>query len=169
MDKECFYRLAQTLQSIKNDLLLNPELRRLLVLDNPDDTNIPTPSLQNTAGYIYTQPIIDVDVDGIFDKSVFITLNMKSSSISNDKNENLIKYTITIMPMVDKNKYVYNNKIRILEIMQAIINIVDFAKYDLASPIKFVSCGQEYTNKDIIGYCMTFVASDGIADKDDDN
>ena len=164
MDKETFSRLTTTLQSIKNNLLLSEDIRRLLVLEDPSGSDA-TPSVETAKENIFLQPIVAIATDGIYDKSSFITITLKSSTILDQKAS--IRHAIDIVVMTNENNYVYaEDKIRNLELVRIIIDKIENKTYSLSGPLIFTGVVQSLTNDAVTGFIISFIADDGIVKKD---
>ena len=74
MDKKFLLRVNDSMKRIKTNLLLNDNIRQLLYYD---DINSSTgvPLIEQVAGHIFIQPIIDVDVKEPFNKRIISLLH----------------------------------------------------------------------------------------------
>jgi hypothetical protein len=99
MDKNVLIRLESTMRSIKTQLLLNENIRKLLFYTEIEDLEeVETPSVNAVKSNIFLQPIIDVDVEPPFNKKNYITITVPDSR----KRPNDIDYVFRIIVQCDK-------------------------------------------------------------------
>lgn len=165
MDGKFLLRLEDTMRRVKQEILFNEDIRKLLYYENIEDINeLKSPSLQACADYIFLQPIVDTDVTEPFNKLNYITITVPESASSSNK----IHYIFRVMIMCDKRCWTYeNDNIRPLRLAQLIINILDDKHFSCATPLSFVKVVETVTNKTTYGYSLLFDLTDGIGDKDD--
>lgn len=167
MDKEFLLRLENSLASIKKDLLLNENIRKLLYYDSNleegqswDDLDIPP--VEIVKNNIFLQPIVEVDNNPPFDKKMFISITSPSMAFEND---NEAEYAVKISIMVDKTNWVYNeNKIRVYHLAQEVVNSIDGVKYSIAGPLYFQQMLETILDKTITGKSLLFSTIDGVGD-----
>ena len=165
MDGKFLLRLEDTMRRVKQEILFNEDIRKLLYYENIEDINeLKSPSLQACADHIFLQPIVDTDVTEPFNKLNYITITVPESASSSNK----IHYIFRVMIMCDKRCWTYeNDNIRPLQLAQLIINILDGKQFSCAAPLSFVKVVETVTNKTTYGYSLLFDLTDGIGDKDD--
>lgn len=167
MDNNSMIRVESTLNQIKADLLLNENIRKLLVLDNMAGS---APTVETVKDFIFLQPVVDTDTDGIFNKSVYISITTAEDSLDNE-NINEMDHIISISIMVEKHKYLYTNGtdtfIRVYHLAQEVLNTINGKKYSCTNPVEFNSMVETITNKNVTGFTMLFYTTDGISEIDD--
>lgn len=164
MDKEFLIRLESTMRSIKQKLLLDDDIRKMLFYEKIVDLeNMKAPSIASCSDHVFLQPIIDTDVTAPFDKLNYITITVPESAISNKAH-----YVVRVMIMCDKRCWTYDdNRIRPIRLAQAIINAIDGEKFQCASPLSLSKILETVTNKTMYGYSIVFGLADGLGDGND--
>lgn len=165
MDKNVLIRLESTMRSIKTQLLLNENIRKLLFYTEIEDLEeVETPSINAVKSNIFLQPIIDVDVEPPFNKKNYITITVPDSR----KRPNDIDYVFRVIVQCDKTCWTYGEGfIRPLRICQEILNTIEGQRFSCAGQLKFDSLVETVTNKTVSGYSILFSLLDGIGDPDD--
>ena len=80
MDKKFLLRVNDSMKRIKTNLLLNDNIRQLLYYDEINSsTDIPL--IEQVAGNIFIQPVIDVEVKEPFNKKNYITITLSKNHI----------------------------------------------------------------------------------------
>lgn len=158
MDKQFLIRVNNSFKQIKTQLLLNEKIRSYLYWD--DVENNPTPSIEAVKDYVYTQPVVDVETVEPFDKKNYITITLPQG----EKDDNRVDYIIRIIVMSDKNNWNVGDDIRPLILSQEIINTLDGYKTYFSGFLSFDSLVETITTKDVMGYSLLFLVSDGVSD-----
>lgn len=173
MDKQFLKRLSNTLKQIKKDLLLVDGIRKLLYYDsdviknsveedNISFTNLPVPDIQLVKGHIFLQPIIEVNNEPPFDKKTFISITSPSMGF---KDANSVEYAIKISIQCDKTNWIYGeDDIRVYDLSQEVINLLDGKKYDCALSLQFEQMLETVTDKTVTGKSLLFSIGDGVGD-----
>lgn len=163
MDKKFLLRVNDSMKRIKTNLLLNDNIRQLLYYDEINSsTDIPL--IEQVAGNIFIQPVIDVEVKEPFNKKNYITITFPEG----DKENNRMDYVVRIIVMCDKSGWNLNGNARPLLIAQEVVNTLDNFETGFSNKIVFDSIVETITSKDIIGYSLLFNVSDGISDIDEE-
>lgn len=162
MDYGTFGRIATTLQQARLMLAQDEQLRKLLVAENP--SSAATPTVEQTLGHIFLQPIVEVETKPPFDKKAFLSLVVAEA----EPRDNTHRVSIRVNVLVDKTYWVYGgNKIRILEMAERVAKVLDKQKFACASPLFYDSITETVTNSYVFGYVMLFNVADGIGVADD--
>ena len=158
MDKTFLHRVNSSLKTIKTQILLNENIRKMLYYD--DVVNNLVPTIEIMKDYVFLQPVINVDTIEPFNKKNYITVTLPEGN----KQSNKMHYTVRIIVMCDKTSWQLNTDIRPLLISQEIINILDGYKLDMSNKLSFSSIVETVTSKDVYGYSLLFDITDGISD-----
>lgn len=158
MDKTFLHRVNSSLKTIKTQILLNENIRKMLYYD--DVVNNLVPTIEIMKDYVFLQPVINVDTIEPFNKKNYITITIPEGN----KQSNKMLYTVRIIVMCDKTSWQLNTDIRPLLISQEIINILDGYKLDMSNKLSFSSIVETVTSKDVYGYSLLFDITDGISD-----
>lgn len=158
MDKTFLHRVNSSLKTIKTQILLNENIRKMLYYD--DVVNNLVPTIEIMKDYVFLQPVINVDTIEPFNKKNYITITIPEGN----KQSNKMHYTVRIIVMCDKTSWQLSTDIRPLLISQEIINILDGYKLDMSNQLSFSSIVETVTSKDVYGYSLLFNITDGISD-----
>lgn len=167
MDKTFLYRLESTLVKVRQKLLLNDKIRTLLYYDSADlAEKVETPAMELVAGNILLRPVIEIDNDELANKKLFIAISMPAMNFTD---ENAVDYAIKISIMADKTMWNYvdengEQKIRLYQIAQEVINELDGEKFDTASALLFEQMLETTLDKTITGKSLLFSTDDGVGD-----
>lgn len=173
MDKQFLKRLAETLKQIKADLLLVPEIRKLLYYDSDviktteeeEKTlfvDMPVPDMQLAKEHIFLQPIIEVDNEPPFNKKTFIAVTSPSMGFDT---ENSVEYTIKISIQCDKTNWIYGkDNIRVYDLAQEVVNCLEGRKYACALKLRFEQMLETVTDKVVTGKSLLFSIGDGVGE-----
>lgn len=164
MDTKFLFRLESTMRDVKQQLLLDEDMRKWLFYENIENLeNMAVPSIASCKNHIFLQPIVDTDVTPPFDKLNYITITVPESAIGNK-----INYVFRVIVMCDKRCWTYDDdRIRPLHMTQKIINILDGKKFKCAAPLSVSKIIETVTNKTMYGYSIIFGLSDGLGDGND--
>lgn len=98
MDTKFLFRLESTMRDVKQQLLLDEDMRKWLFYENIENLeNMAAPSIASCKNHIFLQPIVDTDVTPPYDKLNYITITVPESAIGNKVN-----YVFRVMVMCDK-------------------------------------------------------------------
>lgn len=167
MDKTFLYRLESTLVKVRQKLLLNDKIRTLLYYDSADlAEKVETPAMELVAGNILLRPVIEIDNDELANKKLFIAISMPAMNFTD---ENAVDYAIKISIMADKTMWNYvdengEQKIRLYQIAQEVINELEGEKFDTASALLFEQMLETTLDKTITGKSLLFSTDDGVGD-----
>lgn len=165
MDKKFILRVEKTIQEIKRRLLLNEEIRKLLYYESEALVDgVAVPSIQLVENNIFTQPVVNVTTEPPFDKKIFIAISLSASGF---KNINEVDHAIKIAVMCHSSNWVYGNgRVRVLHLIQEVINELDSEKFACAEILEYEQLLQTVVNEDITGYSIIFSVADGVGELD---
>lgn len=173
MDQKFLLRLESTLSEIKQTLLLDKDIRKLLFYDSTtikqskEDEGIAfedleVPAIELIRDNIFLQPIVEVDIEPPFNKKIFIAITSPSMGF---EDENSVEHAIKISIQMDKTNWVYDsNKIRVYRLAQLVINALDGKKMDCATDLAFEQMLETITDKTITGKSLLFSVVDGVGE-----
>lgn len=160
-------RLQSTLAAIKNKLLRDELIRKLLINDFPAalHTEVPELSEHDLDKYIVLRPVFDFENKKNYNQNSVI--NMYITDI--DPIENTKGINAVIQINVVCNQDVWNldeNQIRPLVIADRIITLINNVKFTASNKIFLNSLTDLIINKKMFGYALLFTITDGSADID---
>lgn len=165
MDKKFLLRLEKTIKEIRNKLLLNESLRKLLYYESDELTeDAEVPSIQLVKDNIFLQPVVKIDVNPPFNKKMFIAITCPASGF-NGYNE--ADHAIKVSVMAHDTAWVYGDGcIRVLHMMQEIINDLDHVKFACATKLIYEQALQTTIDETTGGYSIMFSVTDGVGEKE---
>lgn len=172
MDKYFILRLESSLKAIKRKLLLNEKIRILLYYDSDymaeNESELVVPSIQLVKDSIFLQPVVSNDIDPPFNKKNYIAITTTASGFAGGTSL-MADHAIKISVMVHKTNWIYGeDKIRLLHLMQEIINEVDGLKAECSNTFEYEQALQTVIDESMTGYSIIFSIVDGLGDKDKD-
>lgn len=167
MDKAFVLRVEKTIKDIKKKLLMNEKLRKLLYYESEDLTSdCEVPTIQLVKDNIFTQPIVEIDVEPPFNKRMFISITLAASGFAS---ANEVDHAIKVSVMAHNKNWTYDDgKIRVLHMMQEVINELDGAKFACAAKLSYEQALQTTIDSSTNGYAIMFGVTDGTGEKEDD-
>lgn len=152
-------RIERAIPELRNLLLQNEQIRKLLVYDTSDALAQATPTIETAKNYISLYPVIE---EGIIttDRNTAIALDLTSVDTDFEEGDNSILATIVISVLcTDKTLLLDDNKTRHWEVARLIMNDVDEFK---GSPSgKFTTIGADrFINKHYYGVAVKVLVSD---------
>lgn len=153
-------RIMRSVTELRNLLLQNEQLRKLLVYDTSDAlTQVEVPTIETAKNYISLYPVIE---EGIIttDRNTAIALDLTSVDTDFEEGDNAILATIVISVLcTDKVLLLDNNKFRHWEVARLIINDVDEFKGSASGKFT-VTGGDRFINKHYYGVAIKVLVSD---------
>lgn len=159
-------RVARAPFEIRNKLLANPEIRKLLVYDTSDaQTQDAAPTIEVSKDYISVYPTIE---EGIIttDRNSAIAFDLTAVDTDFEEGDNAILGTLIISVLcTDKVLLLDNNKLRHWEIARLIINDVDGMKVSVSGKL-VVTGGDRFINKHYYGVAVKVLISDDATESE---
>lgn len=170
MDKYFILRLESSLKAIKRKLLLNEKIRTLLYYDSDymaeNEGELVVPSIQLVKDSIFLQPVVSNDIDPPFNKKNYIAITATTSGFIGGATL-MADHAIKISVMVHKTNWVYyEDNIRLLHLMQEIINEVDGLKTACSNALEYEQAIQTVIDENMTGYSIIFSIIDGLGEKE---
>ena len=158
-------RIQNTLFEIKDALLSDQKIRKLLYYDNADALDLEDIPIPENPGevdvvdqYITLFPIFDIENAENYSQNAIINIEIDSG----DKKDLVIDGVLRVNIVVKTDKWVLeNNQIRPLELVNRAIKILDNSKFSTSNKLEFDSFVQLIVSKKLVGYSMLFSIIDG--------
>lgn len=163
MDTNILLRLNDAFKDLKSQLLLDSDIRKLLFYDNDTPLQQQDPGINNVVDYIFTQPVVDIDIQPPFNKKNYITITAPDNGISAN-NSNVMQYVIRIQVMCHSTCWNIKDGTKPLLIASRVLKILDNYKTTFAGKLYFTDIVETITNKNVSGYSLLFSASEGVGD-----
>lgn len=166
MDHNYFIRLEQSIKEMKNALLENAELRKLLYYSSEDIkssiSQLKDVSIAAVEDNIMLTLVTRVDTTPPFNKRNYITITCSNGQIGDNNNA----YAIKVIVMSEKKDWIINKtEIRPLRMMQIVSDCLDSKQFVCSGELLFERFSDLITNDDVTGYAMFFSLADGTGDK----
>ena len=166
MDKYFVLRLESSLKAIKRKLLLNEKIRTLLYYDSDymqeNKDTLSDPGIQLVKDNIFLQPVVSNDIDPPFNKKNYIAITAAASGFT-QQSELAADHAIKISVMVHKTNWVYDeDSIRVLHLIQEIINDLDGYKTACSNSLVYEQMLQTVIDESMTGYSVMFSIVDGL-------
>jgi hypothetical protein len=152
-------RIERTIPELRNLLLQNEDIRKLLVYDTSDALTLEAPTIETAKEYISLYPVIE---QGIIttDRNTAIALDLTAVDTDFEEGDSAILATIIISVLcTDKVLLLDNNKFRHWEVARLIINDVDEFKGSASGKFT-VTGGDRFINKHYYGVAVKILVSD---------
>ena len=158
-------RVEQTLAGIKNKLLGNEEIRKLLFHDSNNALNMTAPTKQEVDDYITLKPIFDFEnKEGYAHNSV---INIYTTQIIPDTEIKKISGVIQINVVCNEEKWeLIESKIRPIQLCNQIIKLINGCKFAASNKLEFDTMTDLIISKTLFGYALLFSLTDGSGEKE---
>ena len=166
MDRYFILRLEKTLKNIKRKLLTNEKIRTLLYYDsdyiNENQNNLTVPGIQLVKDNIFLQPVVSNDIDPPFNKKNYIAITATTSGFTGSS-VLMAEHAIKVSIMTHKTNWIYgDNNIRILHLIQEVINELDGYKFACSNALEYEQALQTVIDESMTGYSVIFSIVDGL-------
>lgn len=159
-----FDNLEKTLFQIRQVIVNSEKVRKLLYNDNADALLTNAPSVEDVSKYVVLYPIIEFDNNSPWDQHSCVNIFSFRMEPEDDVSDFIGVIHINIA--MDVQKWTLSNsKIRPLELADEIIRLVDSKKFSAATKLEYSNMQYFAATKNICGYTLTFVMSDGNAEE----
>ena len=123
---------------VKNMLLQNVQLRKLLVHHTPDALELMVPTIEQAESFITVTPVIEEGLI-VTDRNVQLVIDWANVDVDTDEDPTLyFSLCITVL-CTDTCYTLSNNKTRLLGIVNEIINSLDGKKVATHRPLKDIT------------------------------
>lgn len=158
-------RVETTLAAIKNCLLNDDVVRKLVYNDSNNALNMETPDIDKVNKYITLRPIYQFENMADFSQNSMINIYFTDGSPQEEEVgiEGIIQ--INIVVNIDKWELV-DNKIRPIHLANRIIKLLDDKKFTTSNSLSLENINQLIISKQLVGYALLFNVVDGSGDLD---
>lgn len=158
-------RVETTLAAIKNCLLNDDIVRKLVYNDSNNALNMETPDIDKVNKYITLRPIYQFENMADFSQNSMINIYFTDGSPQEEEVgiEGIIQ--INIVVNIDKWELV-DNKIRPIHLANRIIKLLNDKKFTVSNSLSLENINQLIISKQLVGYALLFNVIDGSGDLD---
>ena len=158
-------RVETTLAAIKNYLLNDDIVRKLVYNDSNNALNMETPDIDKVNKYITLRPIYQFENMADFSQNSMINIYFTDGSPQEEEVgiEGIIQ--INIVVNIDKWELV-DNKIRPIHLANRIIKLLNNKKFAISNSLSLENINQLIISKQLVGYALLFNVIDGSGDLD---
>lgn len=158
-------RVETTLAVIKNCLLNDDVVRKLVYNDSNNALNMETPDIDKVNKYITLRPIYQFENMADFSQNSMINIYFTDGSPQEEEVgiEGVIQ--INIVVNIDKWELV-DNKIRPIHLVNRIIKLLNDKKFTISNSLSLENINQLIISKQMVGYALLFNVIDGSGDLD---
>lgn len=158
-------RVETTLAAIKNCLLNDDVVRKLVYNDSNNALNMETPDIDKVNKYITLRPIYQFENMADFSQNSMINIYFTDGSPQEEEVgiEGIIQ--INIVVNIDKWELV-DNKIRPIRLANRIIKLLNDKKFTISNSLSLENINQLIISKQLVGYALLFNVFDGSGDLD---
>ena len=158
-------RVETTLAAIKNCLLNDDVVRKLVYNDSNNALNMETPDIDKVNKYITLRPIYQFENTADFSQNAMI--NVYFTDGSPQEEEVSIEGVIQINVVVNIDKWeLVDNKIRPIHLANRIIKLLNDKKFTTSNSLSLENINQLIISKQLVGYALLFNVIDGSGDLD---
>lgn len=155
--------IQETLFQIRDTLINDEELRKLVYNDSNNALELDAPSKEEVSDYFSLAPIFEFNTEAGYDHSCGISLVFTEFDEDEDIEE--VSATLVVNVIVNNAKWLLTNKkIRPLAIIDRITSLLLNKKFSVAVPLEFRGASNLILTKQISGYALTFGVLDGSAE-----
>lgn len=158
-------RVETTLAAIKNCLLNDDVVRKLVYNDSNNALNMETPDIDKVNKYITLRPIYQFENMADFSQNSMINIYFTDGSPQEEEVgiEGIIQ--INVVVNIDKWELV-DNKIRPIHLANRIIKLLNDKKFTISNSLSLENINQLIISKQLVGYALLFNVIDGSGDLD---
>lgn len=158
-------RVETTLAAIKNCLLNDDIVRKLVYNDSNNALNMEAPDIDKVNKYITLRPIYQFENMADFSQNSMINIYFTDGSPQEEEVgiEGIIQ--INIVVNIDKWELV-DNKIRPIHLANRIIKLLNDKKFTVSNSLSLENINQLIISKQLVGYALLFNVIDGSGDLD---
>ena len=158
-------KIETSLAAIKNCLLNDEKIRKLVYNDSNNALNLETPDRDKVNKYITLRPIYQFENMQDFTQNTMVNIYLTSGDTLDE--EVGISGIIQISIVVNIDKWeLLDNKIRPISLADRIIKLVNNKKFTMSNSLSLQSIEQLIISKQLVGYALLFDIVDGSGDLD---
>lgn len=153
-------KLETTLTAIKNKLLADEKIRKLLFHDSNNALHMLAPQPQEVEQYITLRPIFDFENKENYTQNSMI--NIYTTQVTPGDEIKQIESLVQINVVCNGDKWeLVDSKIRPIQLCDKIVQLVNNCKFTVSNKLVFNTMTDLIINKKIYGYALLFEAIDG--------
>ena len=158
-------RIESTLAAIRNKLLDEDIIRKLLYHDSNNALNMEAPNKKQVEDYITLRPIFDFENKENYSQNSII--NVYTTQVLPGAENKKVDGTIQINVVCNEEKWeLVDCKIRPLQICNHILQVVDGRKFTASNKLVFNTMTDLVISKKLFGYALLFDITDGSGEKE---
>ena len=158
-------KIETSLAAIKNCLLNDEKIRKLVYNDSNNALNLETPDRDKVNKYITLRPIYQFENMQDFTQNTMVNIYLTSGDTLDE--EVGISGIIQISIVVNIDKWeLLDNKNRPISLADRIIKLVNNKKFTMSNSLSLQSMDQLIISKQLVGYALLFDIVDGSGDLD---
>lgn len=158
-------RIEQTLAGIRNKLLADETIRKLLYHDSNNALNMLAPTVQQAENYITLKPIFDFENKEEYAQNSII--NIYTTQLMPGDETKKLDGVIQINVVCNEEKWeLTDSKIRPIQICNRIIKLVNGCKFAASNKLVFDTMTDLIISKTLFGYALLFEITDGSGEKE---
>lgn len=158
-------KIETSLAAIKNCLLNDEKICKLVYNDSNNALNLETPDRDKVSKYITLRPIYQFENMQDFTQNTMVNIYLTSGDTLDE--EVGISGIIQISIVVNIDKWeLLDNKIRPISLADRIIKLVNNKKFTMSNSLSLQSIDQLIISKQLVGYALLFDIVDGSGDLD---
>lgn len=155
--------IQETLFQIRDTLINDEELRKLVYNDSNNALELDAPSKEEVSDYFSLAPIFEFNTEAGYDHNCGISLVF--TELDEDEDIEEVSATLVVNVIVNNAKWLLTNKkVRPLAIIDRITSLLLNKKFSVAVPLEFRGASNLILTKQISGYALTFGVLDGSAE-----
>jgi len=153
-------RVESTMAAIKNRLLEDELIKKLLFHDSNNAINMPPPLKKQVEDYITLRPIFNFENKEDYSKNSVI--NIYTTQVLPGDEEKKIDGVIQINVVCNEEVWeLVDSKIRPIQICNRIIELINNCKFTVSNKIVFNTMTDLIISKTLFGYALLFEITDG--------
>ena len=158
-------RLESSLAAIKNCLLNDEKIRKLVYNDSNNALNLTAPTIDQANKYITLRPIYQFENMQDFSQNCMINIYFTDGDSLDEEVGISGIIQISIVANIDKWELV-DGKIRPISLADRVIQLVNNKKFTMSNSLSLESINQLIISKQLVGYALLFNIIDGSGDLD---
>lgn len=167
MKEKDISNLQKNMFAVKNILLNDEDIRKLLYYDTKNALELEAPSKEDLEvetdtelGYITLFPIMEKGIVE-YNRNTFIQITVPTLDVDIDDNDGNLFFGMLITVVTDFKHYMLDNqKIRLLEIVNRVINDIDNQKLNSAGKLEVLKVDEIIFDNYVYGYGIKVMFTD---------
>jgi hypothetical protein len=156
---ETFDLIQDSLYYIRQLILSNDKIRKLLVNDSKKALTESSIDISNAISYIFLSPVFNVNKEP-YNKNTFLTITLTDTTLDDSNNNHNSKIRINCLTRTELWE-MENNRIRPLHLSSLIIKTLHGQKVGVSHKLYYDGTELTVLNENIHGYAIEFIMIDG--------